>query len=106
MTEKSNDLGYDPTDRNSFPYQKQDPPFGYNDLWFADTTIDNAADLDLDDFLVELTGSNFDGARGYRTIDMALRLFHKAAADPACNDLAFPDLFAACLDQAFIWECG
>lgn len=100
-------LGYDPTDRHSFPYQQQDPPFDATSLEFDDTVIEDAANLILNNYLLALTNDPyFDGANGYRTIDMALRLFWKKSNDSAFEDIAFPDLFAACLDQAFIWEVG
>lgn len=103
----ANELGYDPTDQTSFPYQKNDPPFSANDLALDPSSIDEAPDLDLNYFFTRLTMEPyFNGAPGYRTMDMALRLFHKVAGDPAYADISFCDLFAACLDTAFIWEVG
>lgn len=101
------DLGYDPTDRNSYPYSKNDLPFGYDDLVLDPVSINSAPDLDLRKYFIELTTTPyFDGPPGYRTMDIALRLFHKVAADDAFSDISMPDLFAACLDTAFIWEVG
>lgn len=100
-------LGYDPCDRHSFPYQSQDPPFDATSLEFDEGVLEQAPHLVLNEFLVTLTDEvYFDGPNGYRTMDMALRLFWKKAGDSAFYDIAFPDLFAACLDQAMIWEVG
>lgn len=103
----SSDLGYDPCDRYSFPYQQGERPFDATSLEFDEGVIEGAPDLILNTFLTTLvTDSYFDGPNGYRTMDMALRLFYKKSSDSAYNDIAFPDLFAACLDQAFTWELG
>lgn len=102
-------LGYDPSDQASFPYQKQDPPFGADDLKLDPVSLDSAPDLDVFNFLVALVNpeaQKYDPTSPYRMLDMGLRLFVKLTRDPAFNDLAYPDLFAAALDTAFIWEDG
>lgn len=109
MNQSTNEggLGYDPCDRHSFPYQANDPPFDATSLEFDDVDLSTAADLVLNNYFVELTNRPyFDGANGYRTIDMALRLFLKKANASELQDIALPDIFAVCLEQAFIWEVG
>lgn len=103
------DLGYDPTDRHSFPYQRQDPPFDATSLRLEPISIDRAPMLDTIETIAELLNLEVEEtpvASTYRMLDMALRLFYKISGDTAYNDIAFPDLFAACCDTAMIWERG
>ena len=100
-------LGYDPRDQNSFPYQADDPPFNWARLRFADVTP--TGEHDLFELLAELNTYDDDGPSEYRTVDMALRLFTKAIlgfTDHTLTGISYPDLFAACLKQALIWENG
>lgn len=101
------ELGYDPSDRHSFPYQHDDPPFDATSLEFDPVVLDRAPDLDVMEILSDLTAKyDDDGPSEYRQLDMALRLFYKKSNDSAFDDIPFPDLFAACLHQAEIWERG
>lgn len=101
-------LGYDPTDRYSFPYQANDPPFDATSLVLEPLTMELAPELGdinmLEEFLNTFDDEDRPGA--YRCLDMALRLFYKLSGNGAYNDIAFPDLFAACLHTAMIWERG
>lgn len=101
------ELGYDPSDRHSFPYQANDPPFDATFLEFDPLVMDRAPDLDAMEVIADFASSYDDYGPGeYRMLDMALRLFHKKSGDHAFDDIPFPDLFAACLDQAMVWERG
>ena len=101
-------LGYNPRDQHSFPYQADDPPFNWNRLRFED--VSPTGEHDIEDLLVELVTQDMAPEGGpYRTIDMALRLFTKAIlgfTDHTLTWIPYPDIFAACLKQALIWENG
>jgi hypothetical protein len=99
-------IGYDPTDRHSFPYQAQDPPFDATSLGLPDVSPEKAAELDPMETIDTMIGYDNDGPSNYRMLDMALRTFYKLCNDSAYYDIAFPDLFAACCEQAMIWENG
>jgi hypothetical protein len=98
-------LGYDPCDQNSFPYQADDPPFGPHRLVIEDPA--RAAQVDYLEPLHTLSCTyGDDGPSEYRTLDMALRCFAAVIKDSAFAEIPYPDLFAACLDQALVWERG
>lgn len=105
---KAEDLGYDPCDQNSFPYQADDPPFGPHRLTLEDVTPERAAHLDAIYEVAMTIDYDDDGPSNYRMLDMALRLFNALVHDEqnAYADIAFPDLFGACCRQAQIWERG
>jgi len=100
------DLGYDPCDRNSFPYQADDPPFGPHRLVLSEITIDRAPDLDAIQTLADMLDYDDDGPPNYRMLDMALRTFLNIANDPAYEGIDLPTIFAACSYQAMVWERG
>lgn len=109
MNDTDRGVGYDPSDQTRFPYQKQDPPFSDADLVFDHVVIDDAPNLELHNFVFALyCKGRSNHASQYRTVDMALRLFVKSINrdDHAYADIAYADLFTACLDQASIWEDG
>jgi len=104
-----NNLGYDPNDQSSFPYQADDPPFNADRLVLDPYSLESAPDLDIFSYLSQLVNPEFqrhDATTPYRTLDMGLRLFVQLTKDPAFNEIAYPDLLAAALDTAFIWEFG
>lgn len=102
--EQHEGLGYDPNDQASFPYQSNNPPFSAADLVLDPSSLEAAPDLSIDAYLDALP--TFSSSSRYRSLDMGLRLFVKMTQDPAFNDIAYPDLLAASLDTAFIWEFG
>lgn len=102
-------LNYDPCDQTSFPYQADDPPFNADRLVLDPSSLESAPTLDIFAYLTELVGSAFqrnDPTTPYRSLDMGLRLFVKLTQDSAFEGIAYPDLLAAALDTAFIWEFG
>lgn len=103
------ELNYDPCDQASFPYQADDPPFDASRLVLEPSSLESAPTLDIFAYLTELVGPNIqsnDPTTPYRCLDMGLRLFKKLTEDSAFNDIAYPDLLAAAMDTAFIWEFG
>lgn len=101
MMNHDNPLGYDPCDQDSFPYQADDPPFDRRRLRFED----------VDPRFVDPLFDPTTEADDYRPVDMALKLFAKITQGllhPAYEyrDIPLPQLFAACLTQARIWEDG
>lgn len=106
MNRSTTQLGYDPCDLYSFPYQEQDPPFDATSLQLED--LERAACTDPLEAITTLLSYDDDGPSTYRTLDMALRLFVKLVGshDNAFDGVAFPDIFGAALDQALIWEHG
>lgn len=101
-------LGYDPFDWESYPYQLSDPPFDGSCLVLEPHTLDVAPELDPFEEIATLIDPDDNGPSAYRTLDMALRLFNRLINDPHGHftELPMPDLFAAALHQALIWERG
>lgn len=105
-------LGFDPTDYNSWPYGFIGP---HSDLQLEGKTIDQAAECDAFELIAEVTRYDDDGPSERRTFEMALRLFlhlstcqecFNGAFDPRISGLAHTDIFATALDTALIWERG
>lgn len=97
-------LGYDPFDPTSFPYG-----FTAESLHLEDLSFEVAPDLDPLEMIHELAKNyDDDGPADYRQLDMALRLFVKLTndVDGSWGDIPLPDLFAACIHTAMIWERG
>lgn len=96
------DYGYDPNDPNSFPYG-----FTRANLMLDPATLEVAPDLNVIDMLV-LISTDPDQVAAFRMIDMALRLLNELQfdGDGAFSDISTPDLLAACIHTAMIWERG
>jgi len=106
MINHHNELGYDPSDRKSYPYG-----FNSTDMVLDQSTIDRAADLDSMELLRDLLNPfSFSKTEQFRVLDLTLKLFLTLMKDDEAHHpfdgLTLPDIFAVAIDTALIWERG
>lgn len=89
---------HQPLDRGQ-PYKEMGP------IQLDPSTQRLAPDLVLS-YMLNNMADDFDPPEYHRTIDGALMLYEKLCTDTAFEGITRPDLFAACLDTAMIWERG
>jgi hypothetical protein len=101
------EIGYNPYDRTSFPYQHDDPPFSQQSLKLSlRTQFKMAEGIGIVDQLEEMkVACQANPNSGYRMLDMALRLFTKLEAESHEGKTTI-DLFVSAIEQAFEWELG